>query len=60
MFGGISRFVSICKYPFYELKSHKQRIAPDDPVSHYWHGSKIPNEVYKAPLNLEVFQYSVA
>ena len=35
MFGGISKFVSICKYPFYELKCHKQRIAPDDPVSHY-------------------------
>ena len=35
MFGGISKFVSICKYPFYELKCHKQRIAPDDPVSRY-------------------------
>ena len=35
MSGGISKFFIICKYPFYELKSHKQRIAPDDPVSHY-------------------------
>ena len=36
MFGGISKVFSICKYPFYELKSRKQRIAPDDPVSHYY------------------------
>ena len=32
---GISKIFSICKYPFYELKRRKQRIAPDDPVSHY-------------------------
>ena len=35
MFGGISKIFSICKYSFYELKSRKQWIAPDDPVSHY-------------------------
>ena len=33
---GISKIFIICKYPLYDLKSRKQRIAPDDPVSYYF------------------------
>ena len=28
MFWSISKIFSICKYPFYQLKSHKEQIAP--------------------------------